>query len=211
MRTQSGASTQWAGDPQLGGPPASRPRPSASASACPLTAPAPLSPAALSASRPLSFVPFPSLPARPSAPSSAFSSCPALLCVPVLVRHSVLPSVHSCRLPGSPAAGSHGQWLRFACLAGASHHHGVLCLYGGPGPLSLSPSVYEPVCEWTGQRAGGHSLVTCLCDHLIIYHRGRQCFHKLPRPGAARAGINSCLSPNTQLLITMGEGWPDVA
>lgn len=53
--------------------------------------------------------------------------------------------------------------------------------------------------------------MTCLCDHLIIYHRGRQCFHKLPRPGAARAGINSRLSPNTQLLITVGEGWPDVA
>lgn len=53
--------------------------------------------------------------------------------------------------------------------------------------------------------------MTCLCDHLIIYHWGRQCFHKLPRPRAACSRINSCLSPNTQLLITTGEGWPDVA
>ena len=53
--------------------------------------------------------------------------------------------------------------------------------------------------------------MTRLCDHLIIYHRGRQCFHKLPQPGAACAEINSRLSPNTQLLITTGEEWPDVA
>lgn len=53
--------------------------------------------------------------------------------------------------------------------------------------------------------------MTRLCDHLIIYHQGRQCFHKLPRPGAACTGINNRLSPNTQLLITTGEGWPDVA
>lgn len=48
--------------------------------------------------------------------------------------------------------------------------------------------------------------MTRLCDHLIIYHQGRQCFHKLPRPGAACAGINSRLSTNTQLLITTGKG-----
>lgn len=56
--------------------------------------------------------------------------------------------------------------------------------------------------------------MTRLCDHLIIYHQGRQCFHKLPRPGAACTGINSRLSPNTQLLITTGKGgqtWPDMA
>lgn len=47
------------------------------------------------------------------------------------------------------------------------------------------------------------------CDHVIIYHRGCQCFHKLPRPRAFCAGINSRLLPNTPLLITTGEGWPD--
>lgn len=125
-------------------------------------------------------------------------------CVPVLVCHSVLSkflplSQQTCRGVLLPR------------LAGASHHQRVLCLHGRPWSLAPSPSIYEPVCSWTGQRAGGHSLVTRLCDHLVIYHQGRQCFHKLPQPGAACAGINSRLSPNTQLLITTGEGWPDVA
>lgn len=48
--------------------------------------------------------------------------------------------------------------------------------------------------------------MTRLCEHLIIYHQGRQCFHKLPQPGAACAGINSRLLTNIQLLITTGKG-----
>lgn len=146
-----------------------------------------------------------SSPLPPLSPALAFGLCPCPC-------PSFCPSLGESRplsrqpLHTAPSA----LCFCFSCLPGASPHVSFVFM-ACPGSLSLSPSIYEPVCEWTGQWAGGHSLVTRLCDHLIIYHQGRQCFHKLPRPGAACARINSHFSPNTQLLITTGEGWPDVA